>query len=59
LDAENDELKEGMAGKFVTGFQAALEQFRVLFPEIDGDVLAQADFLKRVEDGKLVSHLPA
>jgi chromosome segregation ATPase len=59
LEAENDELKEGMAGKFVTGFQAALEQVRVLFPEIDGDVLAQADFLKRVEDGKLVSRLPA
>jgi hypothetical protein len=36
-----------------------LEQVRVLFPEIDGDVLAQADFLKRVEDGKLVSRLPS
>jgi hypothetical protein len=59
LEAENDELKEGMAGQFVAGFQAALEQVRVLFPEIDGDVLAQADFLKRVEDGKLVSRLPS
>jgi uncharacterized protein YukE len=59
LEAENDELKEGMAGKFVAGFQAALEQVRVLFPEIDGDVLTQADFLKKVEDGKLVSRLPA
>jgi hypothetical protein len=59
LEAENDELKESMAGKFVDGFQAALEQVKILFPEIDGDVLAQADFLKRVEDGKLVSRLPA
>jgi cytochrome c556 len=59
LEAENDELKDDMAGKFVAGFQAALEQVRVLFPEIDGDVLAQADFLKKVEDGKLVSRLPA
>jgi hypothetical protein len=59
LEAENDELKETMAGKFVDGFQAALEQVKVLFPEIDGDVLAQADFLMKVEDGKLVSRLPA
>jgi hypothetical protein len=59
LEAENDELKEDMASKFVAGFQAAIEQVWVLFPEIDGDVLAQADFLKKVEDGKLVSHLPA
>jgi hypothetical protein len=59
LEAENDELKEGMASKFVAGFQAAMEQVRVLFPDINGDVLAQADFLKKVEDGKLVSRLPA
>jgi hypothetical protein len=48
-----------MASKYVAGFQAAIEQVRVLFPEIDGDVLAQADFLKKIEDGKLVSRLPA
>jgi hypothetical protein len=36
-----------------------LEQVRVLFPDIDGDALAQAHFLKKVEDGKLVSRLPA
>jgi chromosome segregation ATPase len=59
LEDENDELKEAMASKYVAGFQAAIEQVRVLFPEIDGDVLAQADFLKKIEDGKLVSRLPA
>jgi hypothetical protein len=48
-----------MASKFVAGFQAAIEQVRVLFPEIDIDVLAQADFLKKVEAGKLVSRLSA
>jgi hypothetical protein len=36
-----------------------LEQIKVLFPDIDDEVLAQADFLKEVEDGKLVSRLPA
>ncbi|WJX56889.1 hypothetical protein P8452_42503 [Trifolium repens] len=59
LEDENDELKENMASKYVAGFQAAIEQVRVLFPDIDGDALAQADFLKKVEDGKLVSRLPA
>jgi SMC interacting uncharacterized protein involved in chromosome segregation len=59
LEVENDELKEKMASKFVAGFQAAIERVRVLFPEIDIDVLAQADFLKKVEDGKLVSRLSA
>jgi SMC interacting uncharacterized protein involved in chromosome segregation len=40
LEEENDELKENMASKFVAGFQAAIEQVRVLFPEIDSDILA-------------------
>jgi hypothetical protein len=59
LEDENDELKENMASQYVAGFQAAIEQVQVLFPNIDGDVLAQADFLKKIEDGKLVPRLPA
>jgi hypothetical protein len=59
LEEENDELKEDMAGKYVAGFRAAIEQVRALFPDIDGDILAQADFLKKVEEGKLVPFLPA
>jgi hypothetical protein len=59
LEEENDELKEDMAGKYVAGFRAAIEQVKALFPDIDGDVLAQADFLKKVEDGKLVPFLPS
>jgi SMC interacting uncharacterized protein involved in chromosome segregation len=59
LEDENDELKENMASKYVADFQAAIEQVRVLFPDIDSDALAQADFPKKVEDGKLVSRLPA
>jgi hypothetical protein len=57
MEEENDELKEDMASKFVAGFQAALEQVRALFPDIDEEILAQADFVKKVEDGKLVSRL--
>jgi hypothetical protein len=59
LEEENDGLKEAMAGQFVSGFQSAIEQVRVLFPDIDSDTLAQVDFLKKVEEGKLVSRLPA
>jgi hypothetical protein len=59
LEDENDELKEAMAGKYVAGFEAAIEQVRILFHDLDGDVLAQADFIKKIEDGKLVSRLPA
>jgi hypothetical protein len=28
------------------------------FPGLDEEILGQADFLKVVEDGKLVSHIP-
>jgi hypothetical protein len=59
LEDENDALKEQMAGKYVDGFKAAMEQVRALFPCLDGDIFAQIDFLKKVEDGKLVSRLPA
>jgi hypothetical protein len=46
-----------MVSRYVAGFQAAMEQ--VHFPDIDDDTLAQADFLKKVDEGKLVSRLPA
>jgi chromosome segregation ATPase len=59
LEGEYDALKEQAACQYVEGFEAALAQVRVLFPGLDGEVLAQADFLKKVEDGKLVSRLPA
>jgi hypothetical protein len=58
LEDENDALKEQMASKYVEGFKAAMEQVRALFPNLDGEALAQIDFLKKVEDGKLVSRLP-
>jgi hypothetical protein len=59
LEDENDSLKEQMAGKYVDGFNAAMEQVRALFPDLDGELLVQIDFVKKVEDGKLVSRFPA
>jgi hypothetical protein len=48
-----------MAGKYVDGFNAAMEQVRALFHDLDGELLAQIYFVKKVEDGKLVSRFPA
>jgi phage host-nuclease inhibitor protein Gam len=59
LEDEADDLKEDMEGQYVGCFRSVIEQVQVLFPDIDGDVLAQADFLKKIQDGKLVSRLPA
>jgi hypothetical protein len=55
LEGDVDGLKEEVAGKYLEGFGAALAQVKVLFPNLDEDVLLQASFLKKVEDGKLVS----
>ncbi|MCI84121.1 hypothetical protein A2U01_0105397, partial [Trifolium medium] len=49
---------QSMADKYVEGFRSSLAQVKVLFPDLDQGVIAQADPLKRVEDGKLVSRLP-
>ncbi|MCI52913.1 hypothetical protein A2U01_0074159, partial [Trifolium medium] len=38
------------------GFQYALEQMKVLFPDIDEERLAEADTLKKIKDGKLVPY---
>jgi hypothetical protein len=59
LEESNTAHKDAMGEKYAEGFAAALEQVRVLFPGLDEATLAQADLLKFVEDGKLVTHLPA
>jgi hypothetical protein len=49
LEDENDELKETMASKFVAGFQAAIEQVRVLFPTTTVIFLHRRIFLRRLK----------
>jgi hypothetical protein len=58
LEESNAALKDALGEKNTDGFAAALEQIRVLFPGLDEEILGQADFLKVVEDGKLVSRIP-
>jgi hypothetical protein len=57
LEESNNALKDAMGEKYAEGFAAALEQVKVLFPGLDEDLLSQADLLKFVEDGKLISRI--
>ncbi|GAU29783.1 hypothetical protein TSUD_161880 [Trifolium subterraneum] len=54
LEETNIALKQSMADKYVDGFWSSIEQVKILFPELDPDVLAQVDVMKRIKDGKLI-----
>ncbi|MCI12478.1 hypothetical protein A2U01_0033583, partial [Trifolium medium] len=58
LEETNSSLKENMADKYVDGFWFAIDQVNVLFPDIDQEILAQADVMKKIEDRKLISRIP-
>jgi hypothetical protein len=58
LEESNGALKDSMGEKYAEGFAAALEQVKVLFPDLDEATLSEADFTKFVDNGKLVSRLP-
>ncbi|GAU41179.1 hypothetical protein TSUD_89750 [Trifolium subterraneum] len=53
LEETNTALKQSMADKYVDGFWSSIEQVKILFPELDPDVLDQVDVMKRIKDGKL------
>jgi hypothetical protein len=55
LESEKDGLEVTIGEQYEEGFQSALEQVKVLFPDIDKDLLGKADAMLAVEDGKLVS----
>jgi hypothetical protein len=58
LEESNSALKDSLGEKYAEGFAAALDQVKVLFPGLDEATLSEADLLKFVEDGKLLSRLP-
>jgi hypothetical protein len=41
------------------GFAFALEQVKILFPDLDPALLSQADAMALVEDGKLIPYVPS
>ncbi|MCI48350.1 hypothetical protein A2U01_0069593, partial [Trifolium medium] len=49
-------LQESVAAQYEEGFQYALEQVKVIFPDIDEKHLGEADTLMKIEDWKLVPY---
>ncbi|MCI72635.1 hypothetical protein A2U01_0093898, partial [Trifolium medium] len=53
-----DELVEGLemevGARYDSGFQFAIEQLKIVFPDLDGAKLGELDALNRIVDGKLV-----
>jgi hypothetical protein len=58
LVKSNSAVKDSLGEKYAEGFAAALDQVKVLFPDLDETILGEVDLLKFVEDGKLMSRIP-
>jgi hypothetical protein len=56
-EKENLEVLAGT--QYDDGFSFALEQVKILFPDLDPAILSQADAMSLIEDGKLVPYVPA
>ncbi|MCI46542.1 hypothetical protein A2U01_0067782, partial [Trifolium medium] len=54
LEKEVEELQVFVGAQYDEGFSFALDQVRVLFPDLDQQRLCEADTMKKIEDGKLV-----
>ncbi|MCI75822.1 hypothetical protein A2U01_0097091 [Trifolium medium] len=53
-----EEMVEGLqievGARYDSGFQLALEQLKIVFPDIDESKLGELDALNKIVDGKLV-----
>ncbi|WJX77800.1 hypothetical protein P8452_61074 [Trifolium repens] len=56
-EKENLEILAGT--QYDDGFSFALEQVKILFPDLDPAVLGQADAMSTIEGGKLIPFVPA
>ncbi|MCH98401.1 hypothetical protein A2U01_0019403, partial [Trifolium medium] len=56
---ENDiyDLQLSAALQYDEGFSFALEQVKILFPDLDAECLGEADAMKKIVDGKLVPYV--
>jgi chromosome segregation ATPase len=55
---EKDEMEETIGAQYDEGFTYALDQVKVLFPDIDRDLLGKADAMLKIDGDKLVSYGP-
>ncbi|KAK2391053.1 hypothetical protein QL285_064547 [Trifolium repens] len=58
-ESEKDGLEATIGEQYEVGFQLALDQVKVLFPDIDKDFLGKADAMLIIEGDKMVSPAPA
>ncbi|MCI96598.1 hypothetical protein A2U01_0117898, partial [Trifolium medium] len=47
-----------VGAKYDSGFQFALEQLKIVFPDLDEAKLGELDALNRIVDGELVPFVP-
>jgi seryl-tRNA synthetase len=57
-ESDKDNLEVAIGEKYEEGFKLALDQVKVLFPDIDQDTLGKADAMLVIEGGKLVPQAP-
>jgi hypothetical protein len=58
-DFEKDNLEAAIGEQYEESFLFALAQVKVLFPDVDQDLLGKADVMSTIEGDKLVPHAPA
>jgi chromosome segregation ATPase len=56
--SERDQMEETIGAQYDEGFIYALDQVKVLFPNIDRDRLGKADAMLKIDGDKLVSYAP-
>jgi hypothetical protein len=56
--SEKDQMEETIGAQYDEGFIYALDQVKVLFPDIDRDRLGKADAMLKIDGDKLVSYAP-
>jgi hypothetical protein len=56
--SEKDQMEETIGVQYDEGFIYALDQVKVLFPDIDRDLLGKADAMLKIDGDKLVSYAP-
>jgi chromosome segregation ATPase len=57
-ESEKEGMEETIGAQYDEGFTYALDQVKVLFPDIDRDLLGKADAMLKIEGDKLVPYAP-
>ncbi|PNX56814.1 hypothetical protein L195_g058390, partial [Trifolium pratense] len=58
LESDVTELQLYAANQYDEGFSFAIEQVKLLFPDLDAERLGEADAMNQIVDGKLVPYVP-